>query len=385
MAAGAVFWLWLAASVSVFWALPTRLRSGFLAATSFAYVAWLDAWVAVGLAAWALLYHALARRRTSVRLLWLVSAALLVLAYFKYLPALFEALGAHGALRIVVPLGLSYFCFKLIHFAVEAHRGAFADSRLDDFLAYIFLFPAFTAGPIERYDHFLRFRNLCWQSDDTVEGLTRIAHGLIKKFVFCEALLAPQLAERDGLSGILQIVEVMPVHQVWLFFVLSFLYLYLDFGAYTDIAIGASRLFGIRLIENFRWPIVATSIVDFWKRWHQSLAGWCQAYVYLPVIGLTRRPVLATYASFMAMGLWHNASWAWIAWGLTHASAVVGYGYWARARRRWRLRMPEGAWTRVLTTPATLAVVVMAGVFTSLDGRGTPVDAARIFGRMLGF
>jgi len=390
MSFAAAFWLLLAVAVPTYWALPARWRTGFLAGVSYAFVLYLDLGVGVSLGAWALLFWALSRRgagghKSSVTAIWLVVPVLLFLAYFKYLPPLVAAIGEGGARKVLVPLGLSYFCFKLIHYAIEARRRPFASDRLDDFLAYVFLFPTFTAGPIERFDHFLQFRQNSWRRDDLVEGVTRIAHGLIKKFVICEALLLPQLHERNGIYGIIDLAEVLPAFELWSYFLKAFLYLYLDFSAYSDIAIGASLLFGVRIAENFRWPLLAANIPDFWRRWHLSLSNWCQTYVYLPMIGATRRPIVATMSSFLVIGLWHGATWSWISWGLLHGAGVVAHGYWYRAKRKWGI-MSRGGWLgAVASRSLTLGFVVLVGVLTALDGKGAPKDALRIIGRMVGF
>src|SRR5205085_6601538 len=128
----------------------------------------------------------------------------------------------------------------------------------------------------------------------------------------------------------------------WAFFALSFAFLYLEFSAYTDFAIGSARLFGLSILENFNFPWLATSLADFWRRWHMSLTNWCRSYVYMPMLGATRNPYTASYASFAAMGLWHGSSWHWLAWGLTHASGLAVYARWTQIRQRRRWRFTDG-------------------------------------------
>ena len=117
-------------------------------------------------------------------------------------------------------------------------------------------------------------------------------------------------------------IDTIAIWKVWGFLALTYLYAYLDFSAYTDIAIGASRLFGIKIMENFNFPILAINISDFWKRWHMTLAGWCQTYIYMPVMARTRTPYAAVFATFTMMGLWHGATAGWLLWGLYHATGV---------------------------------------------------------------
>ncbi len=384
------FWLTIFISVPLYWLLPVRLRAAFLALASYAYLLTLDTPAVLALTFFTALFYVLAprtqgpqriRRITST----LVFAVVTYLAYFKYLPgvaALFDddPVLAHA----IIPLGISYFTFKLIHYAIERGRNKLPAHGFADFACYLFLFPIFTAGPIERFERFIAQRDT--QVDTTMisDGLTRIAHGLIKKLVIANLLLVPFYGSVTDVSILSERLEELPVYKVWGFFLLSFFYLYLDFSAYSDIAIGISRLYGFRIVENFKWPVLATDIGVFWKRWHMSLSGWCQAYVYMPFIGLTRNPYLASFASFIVMGLWHTGSLGWAMWGVWHATGVVAFVSWQhyKRRRKWRgLARPGWRW---LGLPITLAYASMAGVFSSaMDALG-PYVALRIFAKMLG-
>ena len=190
-----LFWLFLAIGAPIFWALKASYRLPFLATLSFTYLLHLDAHTVLALAAWTVSFYLLAphiaKQGRYRRLLPLAILAILsYLAYFKYLPRVIAAFSPEPVLaHIVVPLGISYFTFKLIHYAVEVSRGNIRAHSFGEFACYIFLVPIFTAGPIERFDHFLAEREPHWQLQSTVQGLTRIAHGLIKKFVIGNLLL----------------------------------------------------------------------------------------------------------------------------------------------------------------------------------------------------
>ena len=254
---------------------------------------------------------------------------------------------------------------------------------IQEFLSYIFLVPIFTAGPIERFDHFQNNREPRWQAVLAVEGLTRIAHGLIKKLVLGNLVLLPLFGSvPDGAALLAQLGE-LPTYAVWRFCGLSFLYMYLDFSAYSDIAIGSSRLFGIRIMENFDWPILAENISVFWKRWHMTLAGWCQSYVYLPTIGLTRNPYLATYLTFGAIGLWHSGSVGWLAWGMYHATGISVYGSWTRYRRRRKWKGLDRPFGKCVGIALTLAFVSAGSALTAVDGVGSAYDIIRVFAKLL--
>lgn len=334
-----VFWLVLLGSALVFWQLPQRFRFGFLALVSYAYLVSLEPVTVTLLIAWVLIFfyiapHSAAKHgRSGLVLPGLIGLALSYLIYEKYLPGLLstfsDSVQAH---KILVPLGISYFTFKLIHYAVEVSRGNITDRSLSKFSAYIFLFPIFTAGPIERFDHFLNNLQTRWQRDTMIEGVMKIAYGMIKIFVLAKFVQADLYGIANPTQG--DNLSAMSSLQVWGFVILSYLYAYLDFSAYTDIAIGASRLYGIKIMENFRFPIMARNISDFWNRWHMTLARWCQSYVYMPVIAYTRNPYAAVYCTFLAMGLWHGATMPWIMWGLYHATGVALFTTLNRYRRK---------------------------------------------------
>ena len=387
----ATFWLVLLATVVAYWLLPPRMRLWFLAAASFGYLISLDPVGVVTLLGWTLaVFYAAPRAMATGRQGPLVLAGIvaLILGYLiwqKYLPTYLAMIGqATPGAAIAVPLGISYFSFKLIHYAVETARGNLTDRSLPTFLSYVFLFPIFTAGPIERYDHFRQ--NIAARPDAAMfaTGLTRIAHGLIKVAILAQVFnpsgfghgVPASAAEVVGQSGI-------AVWQVWAFVVLSYLYAYFDFSAYSDIAIGASRLFGITIMENFRLPVLAVNIIDFWKRWHMTLAAWCQSYVYMPVLARSRSPYAAVFATFVVMGLWHGATGNWFLWGLYHASGVAAYTAWTRKMRTrplWR-RATTGP-ARYLGVPATFLFVSGSYAFSTATEGGW--QAIRVFAILFG-
>ena len=340
-------------SVPIFWLLPQRWRYGFLALASVAYLLWVDnpktqaALSVVALACYGALFWALtpwiaARNRWVEIVVFALAPGFLL--YFKYLPPILEALVGERTASLVLPLGISYYTFKLLHYLFEVARGTIKERSLSKFFCYLYLFPTFTAGPIERYDHFLANLETRWSGDTTVEGLRRVIFGLIKRFVL--ARLLNGYINGGGVTevNLLERLEDVSTPWLWGYFVLYYLYVYLDFSAYSDIAIGASRLFGIRIIENFHFRLVARDIRDYWRRWHISLSGWCQSYIYMPVIGYTRQPLAAVFLTFLVMGLWHQGSWNRVGWGMYHAVGVVAFTYWARfhKRKRWSFLGTKG-------------------------------------------
>ena len=387
-----VFWGVVLLSVVGYWLLPRRSRSLFLIAVSVLYVGSIDAFSVALLAAWAVVFFVITSRfeqwgrHSRWVLLGLILAVLAVLAFFKFGPLLNSLLG-DSALdgRIIVPLGISYFTFKLIHFAVEVGRGAIRDFTFQDFVCYLFLFPIFTAGPIERFDHFLAQRDESFQLESFVWGMTRIVHGLIKRFVFCELILRQlQLVSLTSFRDVVDRLTDLSPAEAWTFVLLTALYAYLDFSAYCDIAIGCSRLYGIRIMENFNFPFLSKNLGEFWTRWHMTLSGWCQSYVYMPLIGLTRNPYIAIYATFLTMGLWHAGTWHWVLWGLYHATGVAIFATWNRIRRRRKWTWPDRWPVRWLATPMTLIYFSGSAVFASGYSAGAPVyESLRLLAKLL--
>jgi alginate O-acetyltransferase complex protein AlgI len=196
--------------------------------------------------------------------------------------------------------------------------------------------------------------------------------------------VTPLLGTVVSTQLLLQYLPVMSTPRIWWHFLISFLIFYLDFSAYSDIAIGASRLFGLRIMENFNWPILAPSIGHFWRRWHMSLASWCQLYIYIPLIGLTRNPYAASYAAFFIIGLWHAGTWGWILWGLYHGTGIAAFVYWSQLKRRRKLAIPDSFPFRLAGNMATLAFVSAAGVFPALDMAGGSLgDVLRVYAKLL--
>ena len=392
MIVGAAFWVVLAGAAVATWLAPARVRPGLLAAVSLVFLAWLDPRGLVVMLAFALAFRALAplaaRPRRAFVLPVLIVAILAYLAWFKYLPPVLAGLrGAGEAVSPVVPLGLSYLSFKLIHYALETARGNLPPSGLGSYLAWVFLLPTFTAGPIERFDHFLAARPPRLDGALVAEGLTRVAHGLIKKFVLV-GIVIESISPGHGMPAqvgrLLAELPDRPVPEVWGFCALSFLTMYLDFSAYSDIAIGASLLLGCRIMENFAWPILASDISAFWSRWHMTLTGWCQSYVFMPVLGLTRRLTAAVFAGFLAIGLWHAGTWSWAAWGLYHATGVIVFHAWQSARERRGASGEAGPVRRAAGTLLTLAFVTGSFALLAGDEAGGLRDGLRILARLAG-
>ncbi|SEH54732.1 MBOAT family O-acyltransferase [Magnetospirillum fulvum] len=389
MVQSAVYWVILFVAVAGHWALPPARRPIWLTLVSVAYLTSLDAAGVAPLLGWVgaiwLLRPRIAASGAFGR--WLVVALIVSviaqLAYFKYLPPLWSLFEDGPARAVIVPLGISFITFRLIHYVLEVRRGTLPDHGMWDYLCWASLFTIWTAGPIERLDHFLANREEKPSRAMVAEGLTRIILGLAKKFVLGMQVVPLLFGDVSSGAGFLAGLTDLSTLEAWRFLILSFFLFYLDFSAYSDIAIGSSRLFGLRIMENFDWPILASNPAVYWKRWHMTLSGWCQSYVYMPVISLTRNPYLAIFASFTCIGLWHSGSWTWLAWGLYHAAIVTFYQVWVRYRRKRRWTVFEAAWLRYPGIALTLCYTSAAQGFTLIQGLGQPFDGLRILAKLV--
>jgi alginate O-acetyltransferase complex protein AlgI len=396
------FWLVVLSTVVVFWLLPRRFRDFFMVASFGVYIAWLDWQAAIAV----MLFSCFAYFATQVldgRLKWLTliagASVLLYLAYFKYLPPLLHPhappkisagatnqpgqVMAAGNAQVLVPLGTSYFTFKIVHYVIECHRKHIQKHTLESFLAYMFFLPMFAAGPIERFDEFRKNRVDEFKSEHVWRGGTRIIYGLIKKFVIVDMFLGRVLARDADLKEMIPLfMPNYPIERVvakldhlhpliaWQFVINTYIKWYVDFSAYTDIAIGLGLLYGIKLCENFEWPFLATNISDFWRRYHMSLSNWAQRYVYFPVLGSTRNATLALFATMIAIGLWHAGNLNFLVWGVYQASFLWLHLAWARYKRRRIGREDDenGKFTRAMQNkaiPVLGFVVTFFGVCAS--------------------
>jgi alginate O-acetyltransferase complex protein AlgI len=411
-------WVFMAFVITcwlLYWlVVPVRLRSLFLALASFAYFAYYyprDMLFLLILAA--VVYSAgvvISRGQPGRKRLLTGMVVILVgiLGYFKYSAFMAETLNLLlqplmasklSVPEILVPLGISYFTFKMIHYLVDIGRGNVPRHRLVDFLNYIFFFPILVSGPIERFQPFLtqttalrdtarepertmgaatapdslqngqsslavqhRWRG--FNTEDVYAGLPRIISGLFKKLVLADSLAA---------TAVLLYQPDLTAGQYWLASFAFTFQLYFDFSGYSDLAIGIARLFGYRIMENFNWPYLARNVSDFWKRWHMSLTGWFRDYVFIPLggsrgtLGLTIRNTLLVMA---ITGLWHGAGWHFVLWGLYHALGLIAWRLYRRCLLpvlSQRSNFLESRTANVLSVLLTFNFVNIGWIFFACD------------------
>ncbi|HPQ67642.1 MAG TPA: MBOAT family O-acyltransferase [bacterium] len=243
----------------------------------------------------------------------------------------------------LAPLGISYFTFRTLAYLIEIRRGTLQPVSFGPYLNYVAFWPTFMAGPIERPQAFLSQlgHEKPIDAEDLRVGVFRILEGLFKKLVlgsmfyhFTKPFLLLQGASVHRL-------DEWQAWQLWCCLIAYYLYLYCDFAGYSDIAIGVSRLFGYKIMENFRWPLLATNVADYWRRWHISLTGWIRDYVYYPLGGNRRGMRRASWNSIIAMvlvGVWHGLSVHYALFGVYHGVLLNLYRHY---RKRWRKGPPS--------------------------------------------
>lgn len=264
-----------------------------------------------------------------------IAGNLLLLAYFKYMDFFitninYLANSQIKLLRITLPLGISFFTFTQIAYLVDAYRRMVKEYSLLNYFLFVTFFPHLLAGPIihhkEMMPQFDRLKNKLLSHKNLVHGLLLFFVGLFKKAVIADAL-AVWADQGFDHAVMLNVVEAWTVS-------LSYsLQLYFDFSGYTDMALGSSLMFNIRLPINFNSPYRSLSIQEFWRRWHMTLGRFVRDYIYIPLGGnrvAQTRIIINLVITFFIIGLWHGAGWTFVCWGLMHGFAIVVQRTWRR-------------------------------------------------------
>ena len=272
-------------------------------------------------------YRASEKRSSHFILTWLAVTALILLVLKNFKAIFLVSFEDYGALALVLPLGTSYFLIRLLDLQLRWHRGQLEDLSLRRYLVYVLFPPTLVAGPIELVDSFFKNRADRITLDDLSDGAMRISVGVAKKLVVVDGILGGLLFESGLWSGVVTDPSGDP-WDVVRFCVFTYLLAYLDFSAYSDIAIGLARLFGYTIGENFRWPILAPDLAEFWRRWHISLSGWAFRNVFFPVIATTRNQSAALIVTLLTIGMWHDLALTWVTWGLYHGIGMAVLAWW---------------------------------------------------------
>jgi alginate O-acetyltransferase complex protein AlgI len=308
-------------------------------------------------------------RRRKFWVTFSVVTNLALLAYFKYTNFLLENIATLLGreiphLDIVLPVGISFYTFKTLSYTIDVYRREIkACHSLWQYAMFVTYFPELVAGPIVRASVFLpqMQRSLRPSWSRFVVGVQVALLGVTKKLFIADRLsifVDPIFANPAAYSPF----------TLWSAVIAYSLQIYCDFSGYSDIAIGVSKIIGFDLPENFNMPYIATSVVDFWRRWHMTLSQWLRDYLYIP-LGGNRKGKFNTYRNlFLTMllgGLWHGASWNFVFWGFLHGTALAVNHWWTRDRpgARKAYGVPSSTGYNVLCWAATYAFVCVTWVF----------------------
>jgi alginate O-acetyltransferase complex protein AlgI len=378
----AVYWLlpgqrprllWLLGASLFFYATWNRWLAGLIAASTT-----VDYWVARGIAA------SRSPRRRSALVAMSVCMNLGLLAYFKYanffLRSLEEALNAAGAtasfpvLRVILPIGISFYTFEAISYVVDVHRGRVAAERsLVRFMLFITFFPHLVAGPIVRPAFFLPQlrRPKHWDWMRLHLGLQFFLLGLFKKIAIADrmAMFADPVFAHPAKYG---------SAAAWAAVVAYTLQIYCDFSGYSDMAVGLAHSLGYKLPRNFNLPYLSQNISEFWRRWHISLSTWLRDYLFIPLGGSRTEKHWQTTRNLLVTmtlgGLWHGAAVTFVIWGFAHGCLLVAHRRW----QEWRPRLPglDAALATPLGRFSTIAVTLACVSLGWVIFRSTSLTAA---------
>jgi len=291
-----------------------------------------------------------------------LTANLSLLGFFKYFNFFADSfrttMGTLGwrvdpvTLRIVLPVGISFYTFQSMSYSIDIYRRRFrGTAHLIDYLAFVSFFPQLVSGPIERAAHLLPQFQGPREFDyaRATDGCRQMLWGFVKKLLLADTI-APVVnvafADPRAFGGLdLGVASVLFAFQI-----------YCDFSGYSDIAVGLGKLFGFDLMRNFAYPYFATSPGEFWRRWHISLSTWFRDYVFVP-LGGSRTTALPharnIMVTFLLSGLWHGAAWTFVAWGALHGTALLPESLAGRGRPKRRASDVPGG-DAALPSPGTL-------------------------------
>jgi alginate O-acetyltransferase complex protein AlgI len=365
-----------------------------------------------------------ANHATTVILVLGILFNVIFLGAFKYtdfvVGSVNDVFGANLVLQhIILPLGISFITFQKIAFLVDVQAGRVRDFNFWDYCTFVLFFPQLVAGPIVHYREMMpqfKAASCRFDQEDFAVGLTLLIFGLFKKIVFADSI-APYVTpiyDHSATGGQTSFLLA------WMAAIGSTLQIYFDFSGYTDMALGLARFFGIRLPQNFNSPLRASSIIDFWLRWHMTLTRFLTAYIYNPLLlWLTRRRLTkgrsgfsgrdTTVQAFLSLlmfptivtmfisGLWHGAGYGFVVWGVLHGFFLsVNHGWRLAAARLWpdkaryqRVMKPVGliltfatvTGAMVFFRAATMASAIdLVEGLTGLHGIALPSDLIRPLG-----
>ena len=397
------FMIFFPVVLALYFVIPKALRQiWLLAASYYFYMSW-NARYALLIAASTLITYvsgiAIERYRDSGRtgrrltvLFSCLGINLGILLFFKYGNFLIASLdrglellhmgSVDQRFYFLLPVGISFYTFQALGYTIDVYRGDVrAETNLIRYALFVSFFPQLVAGPIERSKNLLsQMQNIAeiklWNARRVTSGTILMIWGFFVKMVIADraAVLVNTVFDNYRMYGSTELVLAA------VFFALQ---IYCDFGSYSLIAIGAAKIMGFELMENFNTPYFACSIRDFWSRWHISLSTWFRDYLYIPLGGNRRgraRKAANIMIVFLASGLWHGADWSYVVWGGIHGAYQVIGDYLASFRekciRKLRVNTACFSW-KFLQTAVTFVLVVFAWIFFRADSIGDALQYIR--------
>lgn len=277
-------------------------------------------------------------------------------------------------LHVILPVGISFYTFQALSYSIDVYRGKIGPTKdVIQFFAYVSFFPQLVAGPIERATNLLpQFaKPRTFEYETGVDGMRQILWGLFKKMVIadnCAVYVDQVFSTYQSQAG----------STLFLAAILFAFQIYGDFSGYSDIAIGTSKLFGIKLMRNVNVPYFSRDIAEFWRRWHISLTTWFRDYVYIPMGGSRcskAKIVRNTFVIFLLSGFWHGANWTFLAWGAYHALLFLPLILMGK-NRRYRDTVAEGRWFPSLKEIGQLFMTFVLVVFGWIIFRSESMEQA---------
>ena len=282
------------------------------------------------------------------------------------------------ALSIVLPVGISFYTFQTMSYTIDVYRGNLKPTKdFVAFAAFVSFFPQLVAGPIERATNLLPqiSKKRSFDYNEAMDGIYQILWGLFKKVVIADnaAELVNLIFAEDHYKGsVLLLGAVLFAFQI-----------YGDFSGYSDIAIGVSKLFGIKLMTNFKFPYFSRDIAEFWRRWHISLSTWFRDYLYIPLGGSKKGKLISvrnTFIIFIVSGFWHGANWTFVFWGFLNALYFLPLLLTKRNRSNMNVIAEEGLFPSLkgfVSVLITFCLTTIAWVFFRAESMGDAIGYLR--------
>jgi len=316
-----------------------------------------------------------------------------LLGYFKYtnffLSTIIEGTGGtFEPLDIIIPLGISFFTFTQIAFLIDVSRGITSEHNFSRYLLFVTFFPHLIAGPVlhhkQMIPQFNDSKNFRLNQENVCAGISIFIIGLAKKIFLADTLgeIANPFFDTSHTAQPIQFVEA------WVGAISYTLQLYFDFSAYSDMAVGLSLIFNIRLPLNFNSPFKASSVIEFWQRWHMSLTKYIGEYLYTPLslklmrqglgrtylIELLYTLILPTLITFFIIGLWHGANWTFVMFGVLHGIFLVINHLYRAFKKKVRWRKQSNRFNIFCSTVLTYTAVVISLVFFRADNMNSAYE-----------